>query len=245
MPDLNIPHGSMPAELQRDLEDTLDTVHADENTLEFVGDCEMRCGPNRTIELHEPVWEDLRVAVTAGRTGASNPPTFAKFIDNGAASVGVYAADFAYQANVINEEQLWFDVQIPHSYKLGTDIWPHIHWGLKIAGAADQFVRWGLEYTWACIGDTITNTSIIHVGASSAVTATVQGDDPLVILKHYMSMFPTIDGSSIDGVSSMLLCRLFRNSSHGDDDLIQTASAFEIDFHYQRDTMGSRQQAVK
>ena len=43
----------------------------------------------------------------------------------------------------------------------------------------------------------------------------------------------------------MLLCRVFRNSSHADDDLAQDAFAFEIDFHYQLDTMGSRQEYVK
>jgi hypothetical protein len=43
----------------------------------------------------------------------------------------------------------------------------------------------------------------------------------------------------------MLCCRIFRNSSDATDDLAQSAFGFEVDFHYEVDTMGSRQEFIK
>jgi hypothetical protein len=190
-------------------------------------------------------WEDVRVPLTTGRiVGATNPPTFAKYTDNGAGSVGVWAWSFAVQG-AGNEEQIWFHVQFPHAYKLGTTIHPHLHWGIATAGSAGEFVKWGLEYTWTDIGGDFPVTAITTTDASTAAAATVQGDDPLVVQRHYMSAFPDISGSAIEGVSSMLLGRLFRNSAHADDDLAQLAFAFEIDFHVEKDSIGSRLEYVK
>jgi hypothetical protein len=190
-------------------------------------------------------WEDLRVPLTSGRIGASNPPTLAQYRDNGAASVGVFAFRFDDQAVAGNEEQMWFAVQMPHGYKLGSDIQPHLHWGIKTAGAANEFVKWGLEYTWVDIDGTFGTTTIITTDASSAAAATTSGDATLVVNKHYTSNFADIDGSGISGVSSMIMCRLFRNSSHADDDLAQSAWAFEFDFHVQLDAPGSDTVTVK
>jgi hypothetical protein len=207
-------------------------------------DLQIACGTDKTIELVETVWEDLRVPLTSGKIGSSNPPSLSQYIDNGAASVGVFVYSFADEAVAGNERQMWFVAQLPHAYKQGTDILAHIHWGIKTAGAAGEFVKWGLEYTWANIDGTIGNTTIITSDASSAATATTSGDATLIINKHYMTRLGTITGTG-KNVSSILLCRIFRNSSDGDDDLAQAAYGFEVDFHFEIDTIGSRQETVK
>lgn len=207
-------------------------------------DLVLSCGTDKTLELAETVWDDLRVPLTAGKLGLTNPPTWSQYRDNGAASIGVYAYAFSDQAVAANEEELWFQVQLPHNWKEGTDIKPHIHWGIKTAGAANEFVKWGLEYTWANIDGTIGATTIITSNASSAATATTSGDTTLVINKHYVTDIGTISGTG-KTISSMLLCRVFRNSSHADDDLAQDAYGFEVDLHHEIDTLGSRQTLVK
>jgi hypothetical protein len=124
-------------------------------------DLVLSCGTDKTLELTETVWDDLRVPLTSGRPGLTNPPSWSQYRDNGAASIGVYAWAFSDQAAAANEEELWFQVQLPHTWKEGTTIKPHIHWGIKTAGAANEFVKWGLEYTWANIDGTIGTTTII------------------------------------------------------------------------------------
>lgn len=193
---------------------------------------------------HETFWDDLRVPLTSGRTGASNPPTLTQFMDNGAGSIGVFVWGFAYQGNVVNEEQVWFAVQLPHSYKEGTDICAHIHWSPAVSGAADEFVKWGLEYTWQNIDGTFGNTTIVTSDASQASTATISGDSTLTADKHYLTEIGTISGTG-KKIASMLVCRIFRNSSHADDTLTQTVLAFEVDFHFKVNSFGSRQKYLK
>jgi hypothetical protein len=190
------------------------------------------------------VWDDLRVPLTSGLIGASNPPSLTKFKDNGAASVGVYVWAFADESVAGNEDQMWFVAQLPHTYKEGTDIKAHIHWSPAVSGAAGEFVKWGLEYTWQNVDGTFSDTTIITSDASSASTATTSGDGTLTADKHYITSIGSISGTS-KTISSMLCCRIFRNSSDATDDLAQAAFAFEVDFHYRIDTMGSLQEASK
>lgn len=201
------------------------------------------CGTDKTLELVETVWDDLRVALGAGSTGASNPPTATQFMDDGSSSIGVFAFEFG-DVTAINENQMFFNAQLPHRYKQGTDLGAHIHWSPVSSGAAGEFVKWGLEYTWVNIDGTFGNTTIITSDASAAGTATTSGDASLTTKKHYITALGTISGSG-KNISSMLICRVFRNSSHADDDLAAGAWAFEVDFHFEIDTMGSRQNFVK
>ena len=207
-------------------------------------DLTITTGSQKTIALATPVYDDLRVPVTSIKTGGVKDPTFSQYLDNGAGSRGVYGWSFADQGVAGNEEELFFSVQLPHSYKHGTDITPHVHWSVLVGGAANEFVKWGLEYTWANIDGTFGSTTIITSDASSAANATTSGDTTLSVGKHYVSELSGITGTS-KTISSMLVCRIFRNSSDSDDDLAQAAFAHEVDFHFQIDTIGSRQELVK
>jgi hypothetical protein len=168
----------------------------------------------------------------------------AQFKDDGAGSVGVFVWAFADQAVVGNEEQMYFQAQLPHSYKEGSDIRAHIHWSPAVGGAAGEFVKWGLEYTWQNVDGVFGNTTIITSDASSAATATTSGDGTLIAGKQYITSLGTINGTG-KTISSMLVCRIFRNSSDATDDLAQSAFGFEVDFHFELDTMGSLQAISK
>jgi len=175
-----------------------------------------------TLELHgdATVWDDLRVPVTTAKPGAV-VPDFAQFLAGG----GLKTYLFDGTARV---EEIHFTVQMPHGYKVGTDIVPHVHWTPTDTNVGD--VRWSLEYTWADITDTFPNSITLHTVDTTSGTA----------WDHQLTNFSAIVGSGTTGISSMLVCRLYSDASHGDDSYEYDAALLEIDFHYELDTIGSR-----
>jgi hypothetical protein len=192
----------------------------------------------RVQVLYVPVWDDLRIAATATNLGGSKDPGYAKFIDDVAgSSQGVFL--FWFDAGT--EEELYFEIQIPHAYKEGTTIMPHVHWVPKSGGSAGQVVSWGLEYAWKNIGGTFGDTTIIYGNAHTPADAS------LVASKHYLTPIGSgISGSSMT-LSSMLVCRLFRDATAAGatDSYTADAGLLEFDLHIQMDALGSRQETVK
>lgn len=176
------------------------------------------------------VWDDERVPVTATKLGGSKDPTFNKFKDDGEGSQGV----FIYWFDKSNEKELYFSVQMPHGWN-GTELRPHVHW--VVESTTSGMVYCGLEYCWANIGSSFSDTNIIRAVSGSS----------LVVDKHYITEFdpisPTEDQNKI---SSMLICRVFRDASNATYDTYDAdAGLLEIDFHYQIDTIGSREEYIK
>lgn len=185
-----------------------------------------------TISEGYEKWDDLRVSATNTRVGATNPPTWTKVKDNGAASVGVQLPVFA-NAVLASENQVYFQVQLPHAWKEGSNIRPHVHWQ-PVDGNAGA-VRWGLEYTMANINEVFPNTTIIY-GTSDAFTG---AEDT-----QFLTSLGEIDMTGMR-ISCMINCRLFRNSSHTEDTYASGAGFLEIDFHHQIDSLGSDQLFIK
>jgi len=169
------------------------------------------------------VYDDLRVPVSAVRVGASAPPDFATFI--GSISILLFSPT--------SDEQIYFAAQMPHTRKQYTNIHPHVHFCPTTAGTGT--VRWGLEYAWSNVnGAYPTGTTTIYASKETNETAN----------QHLIAPFATLTGSSY-GLSSMILCRLFRDADHSGDTYPADAALLEIDFHYEVDTMGSREEYTK
>jgi len=183
------------------------------------------CGTNKTIELAETVWDDLRVPVNSVFVPGSKSPTWTAY------SAGQLLG-FSNQAVEGNEEEVYFTMQLPHTYKEGSDIKIHVHW-LVDNGTVGQDCRWGLEYEWVNIDGSFSSTSTAYVDAN------LDAND-----RHMVDAIATITGTGKE-ISSMLICRLFRNSSHANDTLTTDALLMEIDAHFEIDTMGSRQETSK
>lgn len=179
------------------------------------------------------VWDDMRVPMTSSKAGGAKDPGFAAVLTDGAGSQGVYAWHFDKSI----EEELFFAVQLPHAWK-GTAIDAHCHWLPTATGAGA--VCWALEYTWAGIGDVFGNTTIIYGNTTSA------GDATKTALKHYLTSIGEI-APTATGVSSMLLCRVYRDATGGlaTDDYNADAVLLEVDFHIEIDTLGSREEYTK
>lgn len=176
-------------------------------------------------------YDDLKVPVSSTTKGGSKEPVWGKLRDNGS-SQGVFIQWFEDKSNVTEEEELYFTTQMPHQWKEGTEIFPHVHWTAKSDVGSDKVV-WGLEYTWANVGVVFGNTTIIT------------GSDPITAIgtvsayEHAITSLGTITSTG-NTLSSMLVCRIFRKSADGIDTFNASAGLLEIDFHFQIDSDGSR-----
>jgi hypothetical protein len=167
------------------------------------------------------VWEDIRIPGSLAGTAASSPD-YVSFVGGGLYGYGFDGG--------VTTEQVFFQIQMPHSWKIGTNIHPHVHW--MPTTTATGTVAWYLEYTWTDGYNTFPAPTII-----SAISAT-EGQ-----WKHQRTNLPAIDGSEISDISSMLICRLYRNPNA--DTYANDAGLLEFDIHYESDTLGSRLEFTK
>lgn len=174
-----------------------------------------------TLSGTATVWDDLLVPITTTKLGGSNDPTFAKVLDNGAGSHGV----FGYKFSASTEQEVYFAVQFPHARKDGSDVYAHVHWLPTTTGAGS--VVWGLEYSWASIEAVMPSTTIITVADAAAGVANT----------HQIAGFSAITGTG-KTVSSMMLCRLFRKAADGSDTYGDDAVVLAVDFHIEQDKLG-------
>lgn len=179
-------------------------------------------------------YEDLRVPMSSTRKGAAEDPLYNKFRDDGSGSVGVYGSWFRTNQT----EDLFFEVQMPHGWKEGSTIYPHIHWSPK-TDTGGNIVRWGLEFIWVNVGETFVNTTVIYAEDPIAPI----GPSPTAY-QHVISEFSEISGTG-QTLSSMLVCRVFRDGTHGNDTYNNDALMLQFDFHYEIDADGSREEYSK
>lgn len=182
----------------------------------------LRISSDGTLNLvgDATTWEDLRVPVTSTKLGGSKDPDFAKVLDDGDSSQGV----FSYLFSNTTEEEIYFTVQLSHSWKEGSTIFAHVHW--SPTSAASGGVTWGLEYSWANIAGVFGNTTLATVDDTAAEAADT----------HQMTDSIEIDGTGKTH-SSMILCRLYRDVADDNDTYAADVALLEIDFHYEIDAI--------
>jgi hypothetical protein len=136
-------------------------------------------------------------------------------------------------------DEMYFVVQLPHDWKEGTKIYPHIHWVPSEAGASGPTVpRWGLQYSWINLGET--HSAYTTVNGTTTTTSEV-----LVMSRTYITALGSGIVATGKQISSMLICRIFRDGDNVEDTYAGRAGALEIDFHYEKNSMGSRLQYIK
>lgn len=188
----------------------------------WVENTNFKVDANGFLTLGVSVWDDVRVPVTATTRQGTQDPTFTRVKDDGAGSQGV----FAYLFNQTTEEELYFTLEVPTTYKSGTTIYPHVHWAPTTAGAGN--VVWGLEYTWVNVDGTFGNTTLSTVTDSTDSTAD----------KHLEVEFAGISGTGKTG-QSMLICRVYRKAADAADTYAASAALFNIDFDFEIDKLGT------
>lgn len=180
----------------------------------------------------EAPWTDLRTPLLSSNAGGVNPPTLSLY-RSGDGSFGVVC--YSFNANN-TEKELNFTVQMPHSYKIGSILKPHLHLGVNTGSTISGTTKWGLEYTYANINGTF--------GPTTVLTGTRALASPADRYKHLILSFGDINIPDL-GISAIFICRLFRYTPLGGDTYYADVFAFECDFHYQEDTVGSRTDFIK
>jgi len=135
------------------------------------------------------------------------------------------------------EQEVFFTVQFPHAWVEGSEIRPHVHWVPFTDGGPTDQVVWGLEYTWANPLAVFGDTNIIYT------SGTVQ-DAPITEGRHLLSEFQSMTDAD-KGLSSMMVCRLFRASTDVTDTYDDDAGLLEFDIHFQIDSTGSDTEYTK
>ncbi len=183
------------------------------------------------------VWNDLMVFPDATTKGGSNPPEWGTaFMKNGGGTTkGVYLWMFAPN----QEEELHFTVQIPHDYKEGSDIFPHVHWTTATGTPSGSNVVWGLEYTVVAVGGSFPNTVTVSTSTLVPECGTPSGAG-----QHLISAFSSVSGAGL-GISTILICRLYRAAGDAADTFPNDVGLLGFDIHYEQDTQGSRNQWTK
>lgn len=183
--------------------------------------------PDGTLEFNgdATIWDDLQVPVSLIRLPAANPP-----------SVAAYKGGQVLSFSSASDNYIYFNAQLPHTYKEGTDIVFHFHWVIPTAGAGGgaENVKWDVTYSWANIDASFPAES------SGTVTVDVQDD---TADDHMVDNIVTITGTG-KTISSMLICSLQRDVSVAND-YADVTYLVGIDFHHEIDTAGSRQITTK
>ena len=163
-------------------------------------------------------WEDLRFPATAIRQGATTKPDF------DTTNLGLL-----FPQND-NAEIAYIIAQLHHSYKLESNIHPHIHY---VQDEEEEPV-FKIDYRWYKNGadptggfTTITANTFIFTYTSGSIMQKIS--------------FPTISGSGIDTVSSILDIKLYRDDNVVTGDILVK----EFDVHYEIDTFGSKTEFTK
>jgi hypothetical protein len=175
-------------------------------------------------------WEDLRTEITVRSTG-QKAPILAAWLN------GLYLYEFD-DAAVASEKEVFFAIQMPHAWKEGSTIFPHVHWTNKTAGSAGQVARWGLEYT-------IAKPSAVF-GSTTTIYGETLGSGVITSANSHL-ITPIGAGIDMTGttLSTMIVGRLFRNSSHVNDNYAGIGGGLSFDIHYEVDSFGSSVEYTK
>lgn len=179
---------------------------------------------------YQSSWDDLKFPATA-----INPPGQASDPDREAdTGLLLFAA--------AGTELVYALAQMPHAWKEGSDISPHVHWQKTTSAAGD--VMWQLAYKISAIG-AVMDSEWSVLTASEPVAGTPDND---TANEHLLTSFDDIDmsnGGSNYGLSTCILFRLSRLGDDAADTYGADARLLEFDIHYQIDSLGSEQEFIK
>ena len=164
-------------------------------------------------------WDDLRVPVNALAPGATPADPI---IYGPGGAVRIRGFDGAQTT-----ESMDFTAQLPHSWMEGGAIHPHVHWCPTTNNLGT--VIWRLDLIWQNIGQAIPLVLLRDTGPVAASG---------VAWEHLVAAFPILGPGSAKTISSMLMCRIWRDPTT--DTYPDDAGLLEVDFHFEQDSVGSR-----
>ena len=190
------------------------------------------CGTEKTLVLTTPVWEDAVVPMAALRLGGANP-----------------AGEIAYRGGIAAEfvdtsdNYVYMTIQLPHSYKEGTDIELHLHWTTNgngaAGGAGTENIGWiatSSASSPTLDGSEFWPAQTTHAEVIVDVNAFTQHD-------HWATDIATISGTGMKA-SECIIISFHRNTGVANNSSLH-AIVVSADAHFQKDTIGSRTEYAK
>jgi len=178
-----------------------------------------------------PSWEDMKFPFFGRRLDRTSG-----HLDYDLTELGVkFDSTSRYNDNDI----IGLIAQVSHQWKIGTNFRPHIHWIQNQNKVPNIIIKYRLYDNGHAVGSW-------QVVKWSSLAFTYVSGSILQIIK-----FPEIDMSSIEGVSSFLDIKIYRDSSDSaglfgsSDSYSGDVLLKEFDIHYQVDGNGSDQEYVK
>ena len=184
-------------------------------------------GSNPTFvnSWYTDAWDDMITSVNP--VASQIAPSIVKYADNAVGSTGVWGYGF----DEGKTQDISVSTQMSHRYKVGSDLYPHIHLSVPTHEAVN-FIQFGLEYFIDNIGSAYTVTTTINTASLACPNAKT----------HVVLPLPTIAGAGID-ISSIFYGRLVRNTIA--NDYTGAVNVLSFDLHYMVDSVGSHAQYVK
>ena len=131
----------------------------------------------------------------------------------------------AFTGTGVLTKEVWVDIHIEHDYRMGTALYPHIHWS-HIIGAPSGNVKWQIEYMLAkghSVGTFPAPTTVSVVQAAAA--------------QYTHQIAEVSDANSIPSTNvepdTIVSIRLFRDPSDASDTFENDAYLYAVDLHYQ------------
>lgn len=173
-------------------------------------------------------YEDLRIDGLSTRTGVVAPTDEVGFRGNS----NFYSRNFVHN----QADEVQFSVQLPHAWKEGGELFPHVHfspWITNTGAGACQFI---MEYYFANVGDVYPTPPLTYT-----MTKTWSGSQQWY---HLIALNATPITTTLKTISSVMKCRLYRDNTVSNN-LAGKVALLYIDFHYEVDSFGSSQEYIK
>lgn len=175
------------------------------------------------------VWEDL------------SAPTVGLHVSGTGVSQNLTEAQTEYTTSATLNDYAVASCQLPHSWKVGSVVYPHIHW-MQTTSAVPNFL---LQYRWQTNGGAKV-TSWTPIKCNTAAITYTSGT-MANIAKTASGITPPA-GASLSDIIQFRIIRDNANTSTlfaGADPVAATASIISFDLHFERDTLGSRTEYTK
>jgi len=187
-------------------------------------------GANKTLVLDTPVWDNLSLETRVLSLAGIADPLLANYQPTGS---GIVTKLYEFEKDDI----AYFMIKIPHEYKIGTNIYAHLHWTPSSQGVTESghTVGWKIGYSWSNVDDTFPAMSVVDLSDSTDGTNGI----------HQRTSDILISGTDKE-IDSIIIGYIIRTDTGTDDtwDSSTTGSLpllLSVDFRYQKDTLGSRE----
>ena len=170
-------------------------------------------------------WDDVRIDTLTARSGVSAPTLTGGFAGN----ANMYYNSFSGT----QQNDVYFAVELPHGWAIGTNISPHVH--VSPATSLTGTISFIVEYTLADINGTF--------GASQTATMNIVVASPSQ-WKHILIDSISDIVSPFTAISGVMYCHLYRDITVAGNMTGAVALKF-FDIHYRSDALGSRTEFAK